>query len=164
MTSLPITSFTRVSLVESESTFKEIPAAPGTTPIKPGNIRLYHQTTPANLKQIEDEGGIFLKHARGIEGPKAIYADEYGFYGDPDKRPSVEFQVPGDKWRVPFVLRDVYPEDIIAFHYPWHARARYIESEPDLLEEVLAGEHDGVEGYETAIAYLKRKYGKYGKY
>lgn len=125
-----------------------LPPAPGTAPIPPGNVRLFHQTSEENLATIE-RNGLSIANARGIEGPKAIYADEKGFYGSPSKVPTVEFSVAKDRWDAPFVRADsvkdsgkVAPSDIIATHYPWHDKARYIESNPDVLKAVLRGEHD----------------------
>src|SRR6266576_3969474 len=74
-----------------------LPLPPGTAPIPPGNVRLYHQTSEENLAAIE-RNGLSLANARGIEGPKAIYADEKGFYGDPKDKPTIEFSVPKERW------------------------------------------------------------------
>ena len=139
--------------VEAES----IPAAPGTTPIKEGHVRLYHQTDGDNLQEIEKHG-LLLKHAKGIEGPRAIYAGETPFYGKATHTPTLEFQVPKDQWQPPFVLRDVKPEDFIAAHYPWHRHARYLEKN-NMVANVLSGKYDKVGEDETkAVNYLKRKY------
>ena len=139
--------------VEADS----IPAAPGTTPIKEGHVRLYHQTDGDSLREIEKHG-LLLKHAKGIEGPRAIYAGETPFYGDALHRPTLEFQVPKDQWQPPFVLRDVKPEDFIAAHYPWHKHARYLEKN-NMIANVLSGKFDNVgEDEDKAVNYLKRKY------
>ena len=108
--------------------------------------------------------GITLEHARGIEGPRAIYADENGFYRKPHEGATVEFHVHKDRWHPPFVTGDdVKPDDIIAVHHTWHETARYIEEDPKLLQEVIAGKHDGLleKGtgkYNKAIRYIKHKY------
>lgn len=139
-----------------------VPSEPGTTNIPAGHVRLYHQTTEANARAIE-QGGIKQEKAQGIEGPKGIYADPKGFYGDPELRPTVEFHVSKDRWNPPMVSGDVMAKDIIAVHYPWHARVRYMESNPDVKREVLAGEHDSLltdKEYGPAIRYIKGKYGK----
>ena len=134
-----------------------IPAAPGTTPVKEDHVRLYHQTNGDSLREIEKHG-LLLKHAKGIEGPRAIYAGETPFYGNALLRPTLEFQVPKDQWQPPFVLRDVKPEDFIAAHYPWHRHARYLE-ENNMVANVLSGKYDNVgEDEEKAVNYLKRKY------
>ena len=140
-----------------------IPAEPGTTPIKEGYVRLYHQTDGDNLRSIEKEG-LLLSHARGIEGPRAIYAGETPFYGSAESRPTLEFQVPKDQWDAPFVLRDVTPEDIIAAHYPWQRHARYIEKN-NLVKNALDGKYDMLKGDEgKAVDYIKKKYGKILKF
>lgn len=138
----------------------DLPAEPGTTPIRDGYVRLYHQTNEANLKSIE-KTGLLLEHAKGIEGPRAVYASETGFYGKPDKVPTLEFQVPKAMWSDPFVLQDVGVEDIIAAHYPWQFFARYIEGHPQVLEQTLAGRHDNLTGDEgRAVEWVKKKHGK----
>jgi hypothetical protein len=137
-----------------------LPPEPGTAPIVPGNVRLYHQTSEENLQKIE-KTGLGIEHARGIEGPRAVYASETGFYGKPGTRPTLEFQVPKKYWDDPFVLIDIGVEDIIAAHYPWHSKARYIEDHPKTMQEVLGGKHDDLQGdYVPAINYIKHRYAK----
>lgn len=145
-----------------------LPPRPGTAPIPPGSVRLYHQTREDMLGAIK-HNGIELSKAKGIEGPRAIYADEKGFYGNPTERPTVEFAVPKERWDAPFVRADsvldqgkVAPKDIIAVHYPWHEHARYIEKNPKLIREVVAGEHDNLlndKTYGKALRFIKHKYG-----
>jgi len=126
-----------------------LPPEPDTTPIPEGHVRLYHQTSKENLGSIK-RNGLQLSRARGIEGPRGIYADEQGFYGAPGgQMPTVEFSVPKERWDRPFVRVDsmldqgrVAPENIIAVHYPWHAHARYAENDPEIVKATLAGEHD----------------------
>jgi hypothetical protein len=145
----------------SEFTTKwQLPPEPGTTPIPDGHVRLYHQTDMASLGSIKRHG-LQLQHARGFEGPKAIYADDRGFYGKPGMVPTIEFHVDQTRWRKPFVKGDVDPKDIIAIHRPWHARVRYIEQDPELMREVLAGEHDHLlddPQYSKALRFIKHKY------
>lgn len=140
----------------------ELPPKPGTAPIPDGHVRLYHQTDESHLGSIKHHG-IQISHARGIEGPSAIYADTKGFYGKPQDVPTVEFHVPKERWDPPFVLGDtVEPSNIIGIHRPWHRTARYIEDNPDVRQNVLAGEHDNLlndRQYGKAIRYVKHKYG-----
>lgn len=139
-----------------------IPKEPGTQPIPPGTVRLYHQTTESSLRSIM-RTGLNIAHARGIEGPRAIYASRSGFYGKPDKTPTVEFYVPMDKWDDPFVLQDVPPENIIAGHLPWHSKARYILNNPGTMEKAMSGEFDDLGGdYARAVSYVKREHGSHG--
>ena len=134
-----------------------VPSEPGSTPIKEGHVRLYHQTDGDNLREIEKHG-LLLKHAKGIEGPRAIYAGETPFYGDATKKPTLEFQVPKEHWDAPFVLRDVHPQDFISAHYPWHRHARYLEDESG-IKNVLSGKFDTLKGDEgKAVEYIKNKY------
>ncbi len=136
-----------------------LPPEPGTTPIPSGHIRLYHQTDEKNLEKIR-HNGIRLSHARGIEGPKGIYADTKGFYGKPNEHPSVEFHVSKNRWQPPFVLGDVLPSEIIAIHYPWHSLARYVEENPDSLDMVRRGEVKDIdEEHRKVTRYILLKYG-----
>ena len=145
-----------------------LPPAPGTAPIPMGHVRLFHQTSEDKLGAIK-RNGLTLSSAKGIEGPRAIYADEKGFYGEPSRIPTVEFHVPVERWNPPFVRADseldqgrVAPENIIAIHRPWHAHARYAEADPDLVKGIVAGEHDALLGdreYGKTIRYIKHKYG-----
>jgi hypothetical protein len=144
-----------------------LPLAPGLAPIPPGNVRLYHQTSEENLAGIM-QNGLELSKAKGIEGPKAIYADEKGFYGDPATHPTVEFSIPKERWNPPFVRADsvldqsrVAPSSIIAVHYPWQEHARYAESHPDVKAAILRGEHDSLlsdKEYGPTIRYIKARY------
>ena len=137
----------------------DLPAEPGTMPVKDGYVRLYHQTDAANIPSIM-QSGISIDHAKGIEGPRAVYASQTGFYGKPGDVPTIEFQVPKDKWDDPFVLQDVKPSDIIAAHLPWHDKARYLIDNPSSMQEALSGEFDDLTGdYAPAVAYVKAKYG-----
>ena len=132
-----------------------LPHPPGSALIRPGYVRLYHQTDERSLQSIEQHG-LTISHAKGIEGPRAIYASETGFYGKPGSRPTLEFQVLKDKWDDPFVLQDVPLENIIAAHYPWHDKARYIEEDPKVKDEVIAGRYDDLTGdYAQAVEYIK---------
>jgi hypothetical protein len=143
----------------------ELPPAPGTAPIPAGHVRLYHQAPEQSMGSIEQHG-ILLAKAKGIEGPRAIYAGETGFYGDPRSVPTVEFHVPKERWDAPFVRADreldqgkVAAENIVAIHLPWHRHARYIEADPRVLAQVLAGEHDDLlpdTKHGPAIRYIKR--------
>ena len=143
----------------------ELPPEPGTAPIPKDHVRLYHQTqSDAHLDSIK-RNGIQFKHAKGYEGPKAIYADEKGFYGKPGDKPTAEFSVHKDRWHKPFVQGDVEPKSIVSTHKKWHQTARYIEDDPRLKKAVLAGEHDDLmkkdqpdDKYRKAIRFIKRKY------
>jgi hypothetical protein len=143
-------------IAESADT-EHLPSRPGTEPIPPGTVRLYHQTSEQALQSIM-RTGLNIANAQGIEGPRAIYASETGFYGKPESRPTLEFFVDQDKWQNPFVLEDIPPEQMIAAHMPWHRQARYIESHPKLKQEVLAGKHDDLTGdYAQAVSYIKKQ-------
>jgi hypothetical protein len=132
---------------------------PGETPIPKDHVRLYHQTSAENLDKIR-EHGIQLGHARGIEGPKGVWASEQGFYGNPSERPTAEFHIPKHEWDGSGVIRrSIQPHEIIAAHYPWHRHARYMVSHPEVLAAVKNGEHDNLREYpdhRAAIDYVKQ--------
>lgn len=139
-----------------------LPAEPGSTPIKPGYIRLYHQTRQENLDSIRKEG-LLYKYAKGLEGPRTVYASETPFYGNAKNTPTIEFQVKEEDFWGTQVKRDVLPEDIIAIHEPWHRHARYAENDPDVLRETLEGKNDRLlddPEYGPAVKYIKKKYDK----
>lgn len=137
-----------------------VPPEHGTEPIPEGHVRLYHQTSLKNIPGIV-KTGILIAHARGIEGPKAIWANETPFYGEPGETPTIEFSVPIDKYSRPFVLKDVSPEEFVAVHLPWHRYARTFERDPRISENVLSGFHDDLledPMYGPAIRYHKQKH------
>lgn len=141
----------------------DVPLAPGESPIPEGNVRLYHQTDASNIQGILKKG-ITFENARGIEGPKAIYADEKGFYGKPGQVPTIEFSIPKERWsHPPFVLGDVKPSEIVAAHLPWHETVRYLEEFPEQIKRTLQGEHDSLmdgsnSKEDKAVRYIKQKY------
>lgn len=139
----------------------DLPPLPGSTPIPSDHVRLYHQTSEDNLEKIR-KYGIRLDKAKGVEGPKSVYADEKGFYGSPESHPTIEFSVPKDRYQPPFVKGTVEPKNIHAVHYPWHSHARYMENDSEVREEVLAGRHGDIADphYQKAIRFIKLKYGK----
>jgi len=147
-----------IMLIEAASlSLDTVPPPPGTTAIPDGYVRLYHQTSESNLASIIKHG-LNIEHARGIEGPRSIYASRTGFYGDPESRPTIEFMVPTDLFDDPFVLQDVPPDLMIAAHLPWHARARYILDNPKTLARTLAGGYDDLTNpeYQKAVQYVKQ--------
>ena len=148
-------------ILETTNRTLVLPPEPGTEPIKPGYVRLYHQTDRANIEEIKRHG-IQLSKARGIEGPRAIWAGEKPFYGSAADVPTVEFQVPKENWYDPFVLQDqVTPDEFIAVHEPWHKHARYILANPKILKQTLAGKFDDLpDDYVPAIQYVKNLHRK----
>lgn len=139
---------------------KKIPKSPGSSNVPDGYVRLYHQTTPEAIESIEKEGIRFSK-AKGIDGPKGIYADEKGFYGKPGEIPTVEIMVKKEDWNAPFVMKDVAPNEIIGSHLPWHGTVRAL-LDPDnkaYLEAALSGRFDKRGGdMAKAVEYLKEMF------
>jgi hypothetical protein len=145
----------------------EVPAEPGSTPTPKGKIKLYHQTSPQNLNSIRKQG-IKLSHAKGYEGPKAIYASppdskNRGFYGPAHSTPTAEFHVDKDDYKTPFVHKDEVPAKDITAHKEWHATVRYIDDNPDLRKAVEAGEHDDLmkqskkDKFAKAVRFVKKR-------
>jgi len=139
----------------------KIPKSPGTESLKKGHVRLYHQTGKSNLSNIRRKG---IESRQPTEGPKGIYADEKGFYGDPKETPTAEFSVKKDNFSFPFVHQDkVKAKRIIATHKDWHETVRYIQNNKGMVERVLAGKFDNLmdgtmgEKYSKAIRFIKKR-------
>jgi len=139
----------------------KVPKEPGTKAVKKGHVRLYHQTGKSNLSNIRRKG---IKPHQPTEGPRGIYADEKGFYGDPKEKPTAEFSVKKKDFSFPFVHKDkVKAKEIIATHKDWHETVRYIQGRPGMVRKVLAGEYDdlmdGKSGakYSKAIRFIKKR-------
>jgi len=159
------------------------PPKMGTTPIPKGHIRLYHQT-----RTIEDADNIATNGIRiNADNPDvggSIWASAGKPWGEPDDRLTVEFHVPiedltdfgqdtrdirdgtvapEDAEKHTIILTKPIPvSDIIAMHAPWSFKAQYIEDNPDVLKDTLAGVNDFLlddEDYGPAIRLIKDKYG-----
>ena len=147
-----------------------VPPAPGTTPIPPGHVRLYHYFSVRNAKGQSDEDlvnsvkkdGLDIKRAKGSQygEPNAVWASSQM----PERgHRFVEFDMPVDdpRW-IQMVNKDqatadrlnknggnfsfagsIRPEEIIAVHLPWHGTYRYLVSH-NMIPRVLAGEFDNL--------------------
>jgi hypothetical protein len=139
-----------------------IPPAPGTAPIPEGHIRYYHQTGEENLPSIREHGLLFAK-AKGIEGPKGVWASHRPFYGDATQSATVEFHLPKDEGHIVSLQHDVTPDQILAIHEPWHEHVRYAtEQEPSVGESILAGNEEWMHEdptYSRVIAHIKGRSG-----
>jgi hypothetical protein len=166
----------------------EVPPAPGTVPIPPGNVRLYHyinlrtgQTEEQALESVR-QTGIDISKSRGhtYAEPNVVWASTQ----IPNRgKIFLEFFMPADdaRWligrpRTPedvdwlhksgadVTFRDsIGPDEIIAIHLPWHETYRYLK-ENDITPRVLEGEFDNLldkpESKEArAIQYIKDKFG-----
>lgn len=168
-----------------KSAVPDIPAAPGTTPIPPGYVRLYHYFGGVSPETIAKEG-IRLDKARGqtYGEPNVVWASAQ--MPDPEIKNFVEFTMswedlinsggigtpfPGSKdtpenfmargGNVAFSF-DIKPDKFIAVHEKWHNRVRFLE---DYKDDVLKGDFDWVfDGDKLvdearAVRYIKSKYG-----
>ena len=99
-----------------------------------------------------------MSKAKGVEGPKSIWAGETPFYGNANDICTVEFQIPKQNWDPPFVNQSqVTPDEFLAVHEPWHKHARYMLSHPSTLKQVLNREYDDLGGdYKMAIDFIKK--------
>jgi hypothetical protein len=128
-----MTSFKK--FIESFDKEIKIPPRPGTAPIPPGYIRLYHQTSHENVDSIR-KNGLQKSHSRGkdLKEPIVIWASTEPYYGNIEGTATIEFSIPREQFRLPYyVLRDnILPEEIIAIHEGWHDLARdWIEEYPN---------------------------------
>jgi hypothetical protein len=148
------------SIQLSENTRNEIPPEMGTTPIRSGYIRLYHQTDLKNVDNIRKEGLLKAKSkGEQLKEPKVIWATKEPFHGKNTDLATVEFSIPEEYYRSPsYVTMDkVPPENIIDIHLPWHNLAR------DLIKEYPEPNLDEINDWMTinddykkaALAYVK---------
>lgn len=164
----------------------KVPKEPGTVPIPPNYLRLYHYTNASPEELMRH--GLSIDKARGhtYGEPDAIWAST--------KKPEnfktyVEFAVPIDdprfsRWHgaapypehgVEFYQKgghdftfkaNIKPEDFIAIHEPWHHHYRYLTDHKDYVEEVLSGQLDHIlsdphlKDEAKAILAVKANFGK----
>lgn len=154
----------RAFIAEMKKPRYEVPAEPGSTPLKPGHVRLYHQTGEKALNSIRHTG---IERRQPHEGPAGIYASKpdsqnRGFYSKATDTPTAEFQVPEHEYDAPFVHKDKVPAKDIIAHKEWHHTVRHIDKDPKLKDEVLRGEHDDLmkdkgSKYSKAIRFIKKR-------
>ena len=148
-----------------------VPPLPGTVPIPPGEVRLFHRTLLSNAASIR-ENGLTVSNARGetYGEPNQVWASAGirssqaqnvidGGIMDSDYV-VVEFHMPTDRLDIGngrdaadlearqsdvTIRGDVPPENIIAVHEPWEAAYRTLAG-PDYIEQVRAGEFDNFLG------------------
>ena len=162
----------------------EVPKEPGTVPIPPNHLRLYHYTftDPKIIKQ----QGLKLSAAKGntygepnmvwaslqqpqntktfVEFSMAIDDPRFTIFGSkPDIRRGVEgYKGASNDFTI---LGDVKPDEFIAIHEPWHHTYRYL-IENNMVEEVLGGKFDDLVNNKNtpneakAILAIKQNFGK----
>ena len=146
-----------------------VPPLPGTVPVPPGEVRLFHRTPLSNAASIR-ENGLTVSTARG-----ETYGEPNQIWGSAGIRSSqaqsvidggimdsdyvvVEFHMPTDRLNIGngrdaaemeaaqsdvTIYGDVPPENIIAVHEPWEAAYRTLAG-PDYIDQVRAGEFDNM--------------------
>jgi hypothetical protein len=145
----------------------EIPEGLGTSKVKDGYVRMYHQTTPENIQSIV-KNGLLVSKTRASSESRGVSIADSPFYGTNNPNlVTIEVQVPRDKLKQAngsALQSDIPASDIIAVHEPWHENARYIEKNPETLKEVLNGDMDFMLGDNSpeakAIEYIKNKHSK----
>lgn len=152
----------------SAAALPDVPAAPGSTPIPAGHVRLYHYTAPDALDSIR-ETGLQLSRSRGSE---MFEEDDFVWASVdlPRAATFVEFSIPLDDPRVGIgglrvgnvgLRGDVLPDEFVAVHEGWHEKYRYLTEDDALIAQVLRGEFDhllDMEDYGTAIRRIKEEF------
>jgi hypothetical protein len=149
---------------------------PGTLPVPPGHIRLYHYLPRDQVENVRQQG-IDIGQARGetYGEPNAVWGstrkpsdnhtfvefsvstdDPSWFINKPDTpEHAQEFQNSGSDATFG---RTIMPNEFIAIHEPWHNRYRYLMNDPQLLQEVQHGKFDHLlDNEEYGPAILKAK-------
>lgn len=157
--------------------FTSIPDEFGSAPVPEDSVRVNHYTSGDSVDSIRQQG-LTMQHAHesyargGTEYP-SIFATA----GPPKEdllraRPVIEAHIPmanldigshssprdlESNRSVVTTNRDVPPENIVAIHQPWHRTFRYVQQDPGMEKNIMAGHYDdtGDEGTDTAIAATK---------
>ena len=161
----------------------KIPSEPGTTPMPPRHVRLYHYTA---VKRSDDESrheaaDSLRKHGLDVTRAKG------NTYGEPNvvwastsmpgqHKVFAEFAMSLDdpRWLQPhkpyegfggdcYFSESIRPNELMAVHEPWHFRFRYLMENPELIEQAKAGEFDHLldtSEYAPAIRRVKAASGK----
>lgn len=120
---------------------------PATAPIKKGYVRVYHQTSLENFEKIKNDGEISISKSTGYLNREPIIIwgqiikdiNDRGFYGEPKKRFTIEYQVPEDEIDKGNggVGRNVISEDILAYHDPRLFNIKDIVDNDDYLNNII---------------------------
>jgi hypothetical protein len=157
--------------------FTSIPGEFGSQPVPEGSVRVNHYTSPDAIDSIRQHG-LTMQHAHesyargGTEYP-SIFATA----GAPKEdllraRPVVEAHIPvssldigshtsasdlESRHSVVTTNQDVPPENIMAVHQPWHRTFRYVQNDPGMEKNIMAGHYNdtGDEGTDEAIDATK---------
>ena len=149
------------SLLEGMREKIEVPKEPGTVPIPPNHLRLYHYTY-TDPEIIKREGLLQSKSRGSTYGePNVVWASmeqpsRYKLYAEfsmaiDDQRfsgiglkPNVSMGAEWYKGRSDnfAIFGDVKPSEIIAMHEPWHHTYRYMIEDKNLIDKALGGEFD----------------------
>jgi len=173
-------------LAENDFAFMhEVPPEPGTLPIPPDHVRLYHYTkvngaddaSKFQAAELLRQRGVDISQARGSSygEPNVVWAStatpdpsrvfaEFSI-GMNDPRWAMNKPAPGEnpreyearRWDCYF--RDsIRPDEIVAVHEPWHWKYRYLRKNPNLWDQLEQGDFDRAmndEEYGPAIRRAK---------
>ena len=157
------TRSTQANLLRSDiKGFDAVPAERGTSKVKDGYVRVYHQTSPENIESIR-KTGLLVEKSRPSSESRGVSVSDTPFYGNNPNLVTIELQIPKEvkaKSQGLALQQDIPASDILAIHEPWHDKVRYIEQNPVTLKEVLNGDFDYLlndEEYGRAVRYIKGK-------
>jgi hypothetical protein len=155
-----------LTIYQRVAALTDVPPPPGSTPLSPDHVRLYHYThlqkgmTEEQVVENLKQHGLDIKKAKG-----SSYGEPNVIWGStqvPNRNHIfTEFAVHKDdpRWGIgrPRTTKDVEwlnksggdvtfqdsirPEDFIAIHVPWHDTYRYLV-EHDMVNDVVNGEYD----------------------
>lgn len=113
-------------------TSSSVPPEMGESPIPHGMMRRFHVTKDEESAKDIEKNGLTISHAKGIEGPRAIYswpdaksAKDYSH----GHGPVIEFHHHPKHYEAhPYATHAEVPAShIVAIHHPWHEHYRYIK-------------------------------------
>jgi len=142
--------------------FDTIPLERGTSKVKEGYVRVYHQTSPENIESIR-KTGLLVEKSRASSESRGVSVADTPFYGNNPNLVTIELQIPaGIKAQSQGLAlqQDIPAGDILAIHEPWHEKVRYIQQNPETLKEVRNGDFDYLatdKDYGKAIKYIKEQ-------
>lgn len=159
---MPTRNSSSKSLRSDIKGFDTIPPERGTSKLKQGYVRVYHQTSPENIESIR-RTGLLVEKSRPSSESRGVSVADTPFYGNNPNLVTIELQIPAGiraQSQGLALQQDIPAGDILAIHEPWHEKVRYIQKNPVTLKEVINGDLDYLvsdEEYGRAIKYIKEQ-------
>jgi hypothetical protein len=178
--------------LNNEQFGEHLPPEPGSQSIPEGHVRLWHYTGEEALPSIREQGlsrqhargstygepnVVWAAAHKEAPAKDALYQRPHvEFHADPSRRGDLDI---GEHYgqggslgehiehlyshRSHVTMRgDVPPSRILAVHEPWHAHARYLESDPQTLHDYTQGDFKdydtGDPHTDKALAYVRAKH------